>query len=76
MMKFEWDINHLGHDFSDPTLYEALMRKCKKCNIKVYHSSESDRYNSCDAVSFINTGNLYPTLTITCDEMIIKNIIE
>ena|ERR1700748_431101 len=69
---YDWDMNYLGHDFSDPKTNDLDMRKCERCGIFVYHNEMNNRYN----IISNNYMDPYPTLTITCDEMIIKNIIE
>lgn len=82
------DVNHLGHDLSSTKkndigmitckcnlkIYHIGMITCKKCNLKIYHSIFTNKYstfNPNDACC-----QTYPELDLTCNEMIIKNIIE
>lgn len=69
---YDWDINHLGHDFSDPKVNNIDMRKCQKCGVLVHHYCLNDRYNTHSN----NYRDPYPTLILTCEEYIIKSIIE
>lgn len=68
------NINYLNHDFSNEQLNSIDMRKCKKCNVEVHYDNRSGRYNTFD-VNRIGGSN-YPTLILTCEEYIIKNILE
>ncbi len=72
--KWTGDIHYLNHDFSDPTVYSPDMLKCRKCNICVHYNHNTNRYNAFDPERL--SGSTYPTLTMTCEEYIIKNIIE
>lgn len=68
-------MNYLGHDFYK--CEESLYRfRCKNCNIEYFKSEYIEYFiivelniNTIDLISIIN-------FKITCDEMIIKNIIE
>lgn len=68
--------NHLGHEFSkftDTRYYNDFM--CKKCKIRIQY--EIDRYLSTYEKYFkVNNANILDELNLTCDEEIIKNIIE
>ena len=67
------DINKLAHNFID--IYEAadqIWKKCTKCNIYIYS------YDSID-YCFYNLELLKHAnwcYKLTCDEVVIKNIIE
>lgn len=71
---------YLGHSFKqtdDVCRYQTsdlhgnsiylYVSKCEKCNYQCY----TDRYGAYDLVSF-----QYVFIKLTCDEMVIKNIIE
>lgn len=69
--------NYLNHDFSDPTLYECDMRKCKKCGILGYYHGSGERAGKVNTIDPMRiSGSTYPIIILTCEEMIIKNIIE
>lgn len=71
VITYEWNLNYFGHDFSDTTTNDIDMRKCKKCNIYVHHNMFDDRYNTFDY-----NRCTYPTLNLTCEEVIIKKLLE
>jgi hypothetical protein len=72
---YEWDINHLNHDFSNTKVDNIGMRKCEKCGVFVYHSSHYNRYNTFNP-NAINGDKTYPTLILSCEEMQIKKLLE
>ena len=63
--------DHMGHDFKllKNTIYTVYLI-CKKCKIKVYSNDDNNNIFHC-----YSDTNGWMKL-ITCDEMIIKNIIE
>lgn len=66
--------NYLGHDFVNQDSVNNLYI-CVKCKIEIYHSIVYniiyDRYSQ--YYTFIDNKEAHE---LTCDEMIIKNIIE
>ncbi len=72
--RYEWNINYLNHDFSDIKTNNIDMRKCKTCGIFVHHHWFDYRYNTFDPERI--SGETYPTLILSCEEMQIKNLLE
>lgn len=72
-----YDVNYLGHDFSDTTLYECDMRKCNKCGVKAYSHCYGPRAGKCNTFDAAQiSGETYPILILSCNEMIIKKLLE
>ena len=69
------DKNYLGHKLEHYTyFYPHYDFKCEKCNIILYYNEQDKyQYNLCDGNCLVNLG---PKCNLTCDEYIIKNIIE
>ena len=78
--------NHLGHSFVDLDLdrdYNGVSLICEICEIKVfyYHPRKYEKYKHWDdfpgnyTVRTVNK-NYNDAELITCDEVVIKNIIE
>lgn len=68
------DINYLHHDFSNTKTNDIDMRECKKCGIFVHYYHHKNRYNTFDPDRI--SGFTYPTLNLTCEEVIIKKLLE
>lgn len=66
------DINTLGHTFinliTDNTAPTYSWQKCIICKIEVYRTTEVE--------GIFNDGTNWHKLTLTCNEVIIKDIIE
>lgn len=69
----EFNKNYLGHEFTSlNSLAYPFDFICNKCNSRIKHDI-NDKNN---LYSIANDGKIYPNKIISCDEMIIKNIIE
>lgn len=78
----EFNSRYLGHNFESWELEHYITAKvsiCTKCNIIILHEKTYIKNNSIYFHSLKLNPNSYrdwAVLNITCDEMIIKNIIE
>jgi len=68
--QFQFNNNHLGHDFVDARGYYS----CHRCNIIVYNNINNDIIVSHRCK--LSDGICGFKLNLTCDEVIIKYIIE
>lgn len=62
--------NYLGHDFSLQPFYNKSWYQCSICNINIYHE-EGLIYSTKDGTAMLRS-----ICEISCEEMMIKNIIE
>lgn len=73
-----FQIEYLGHSFNFRKQYE--MCYCLKCNIRVYFPFEEEIYakNIIKGNKYLYLNNYieWVDLNLSCDEYIIKNIIE
>ena len=53
---------------------KRIKNKFKKCNIEVHYNKHNNRYNTFDSQRI--SGITYPTLILTCEEVIIKGLLE
>ncbi len=67
-----FDENYLGHKLVK-NAYKLNRYYCDKCKSTVLFDVDSNSYHY---LTDTTTVNLYEQLNITCDEMIIKGIIE
>lgn len=71
------NLTYLNHEFIEYHKYECKDFICKKCGVVIFYSFNQDSefyYTILDGYDIMNS--LGEHLTIGCDEMIIKNIIE
>jgi len=73
----EFNTNYFGHDFilSSDQVWSGLNIYCKKCNIRVFYYSPSSYEMSKYILRSQLVSQGFETI-LTCDEYIIKNIIE
>lgn len=67
------DKNYLGHNLVEGWEIQISVKGryfiCTKCDSKIFYSSTRERYN-------IIENNVYKLLHLTCEEMIIKKLLE
>ena len=66
------NLNYLGHDF-DPVGENSSFRKCKVCSMKVYISFGKINLGIDGPNGTVYFGGV---VKISCDEQMIKNILE
>lgn len=69
------DLNYLGHKFSikySNAPYKYFDYQCKKCKVLVWYDVSDGNYSIIDSDLQLTT----EYLNNTCDEMIVKNILE
>ena len=71
--KFEIDENYLNHKLKLHTEYSKLDYKCEKCNIIIYFYE--GHYYDVD-FRYEEDGDVDMPSELTCEDHIIKNIIE
>ncbi len=73
-----FDKNHLKHNMELYTRYQPSHDyKCTKCGVVVWYSKHNDLYFLIDKDGMTQySGNDRELLTLTCEEYIIKGIIE
>lgn len=69
-----FDKNYLNHDLAGKNQFEKSYFYCIKCNSTIYYDSLLNANYLYKYYILIN--NNWEELTLTCEEVIIKNIIE
>ncbi len=75
----EFDSNYLNHNF-EPTIHlkigQEIWYDCKKCNVTIMFDKYCELHLKQGYIFFLGDNLIISNEQFTCEEIIIKNIIE